>query len=213
MTQQSALAGSGAKGHNTMAKQASAARIEPMRTEERTSQRDSQNPTVYGSLGISQHLNQGAANTFAGTVALAAGTATVTFPTAYNAAPVCTANDTSAVATLRAQTAATALTQTQSSGTDTFAYICVGNPNQRGCDERLTVPLIGHFPHVEPMHIPEPAHYWALFVAGHGLHVLKRASLSAQSVLSSTKTRSEWVRTNALNLTIRFFVNAEAFSY
>jgi hypothetical protein len=90
---------------------------------------DSQNPTVYGSLGISQHLNQGAANTFAGTVALAAGTATVTFPTAYNSAPVCTANDTSAIATVRVQTSATALTLTQSSGTDTIAYICVGNPN------------------------------------------------------------------------------------
>jgi hypothetical protein len=90
---------------------------------------DSQNPTVYGSLGISQHLNQGAANTFAGTVALASGTATVTFPTAYNSAPVCTANDTSAIATVRVQTTATALTLTQSSGTDTIAYICVGNPN------------------------------------------------------------------------------------
>jgi hypothetical protein len=63
------------------------------------------------------------------------------------------------------------------------------------------------------MHIPESAHYWALFVAGHGLHVLKRASLSAQSTLSGTKSRREWVRTNALNLTIRFFVNAVAFSY
>jgi hypothetical protein len=90
---------------------------------------DSQNPTVYGSLGISQHLNQGAANTFAGTVALAAGTATVTFPTAYNAAPVCTANDTSAIATVRVQTSTTVLTLSQSSGTDTIAYICVGNPN------------------------------------------------------------------------------------
>jgi hypothetical protein len=90
---------------------------------------DSQNPTVYGSLGISQHLNQGAANTFAGTVALASGTATVTFPTAYNSAPVCTANDTSAIATVRVQTTTTALTLTQSSGTDTIAYICVGNPN------------------------------------------------------------------------------------
>ena len=90
---------------------------------------DSQNPAVYGSLGISQHLNQGAANTFAGTVALAAGTATVTFPTAYNSAPVCTANDTSAIATVRVQTTATTVTLTQSSGTDTIAYICVGNPN------------------------------------------------------------------------------------
>lgn len=43
--------------------------------------------------------------------------------------------------------------------------------------------------------------------------MLKRASLSAQSVLSGTKTRTEWVRTNALALTIRFFINAAAFSY
>ncbi len=91
--------------------------------------RDSSNPQVYGSLGVSQHLNQGAANTFAGTVALASGTATVTFPTAYNTAPVCVANDTSAIATVRVQTSATALTLSQSSGTDTIMYVCVGNPN------------------------------------------------------------------------------------
>jgi hypothetical protein len=66
--------------------------------------RDQRNPAVYASLGISQHLNQGAANTFAGTVALAAGSATVTFPTAYNSAPVCAASDTLAVATMRVQT-------------------------------------------------------------------------------------------------------------
>ena len=63
------------------------------------------------------------------------------------------------------------------------------------------------------MHIPENAHLWALFVAGHGPHVLKRASLSAESRLSGTKTRLEWVRTNALNLAIRLFVNAAGFSY
>jgi hypothetical protein len=54
---------------------------------------------------------------------------------------------------------------------------------------------------------------WTLFVAGHGLHVLKRASLSAQSRLSGTRSRTEWLRTNALTLTIRFFINAAAFSY
>jgi len=54
---------------------------------------------------------------------------------------------------------------------------------------------------------------WALFVAGHGLHVLKRASLSAQSRLSGTRSRLEWLQTNALTLAIRFFVNAAAFSY
>ena len=63
------------------------------------------------------------------------------------------------------------------------------------------------------MHIPESAHLWTLFVAGHGLHVLKRASLSAKSRLSGTKTRREWLRTNALALGIRLFVNATAFSY
>jgi hypothetical protein len=81
---------------------------------------------VFGPTG---HPIAGAANTFAGSVALASGTATVTFPTAYNSAPVCTANDTSAIATVRVQTTATTLTLTQSLGTDTIAYICVGNPN------------------------------------------------------------------------------------
>jgi hypothetical protein len=63
------------------------------------------------------------------------------------------------------------------------------------------------------MHLPESAHLWALFVAGHGLHVLKRASLSAKSRLSGTKTRAEWLRTNALTLAIRLFINAAGFSY
>jgi len=63
------------------------------------------------------------------------------------------------------------------------------------------------------LHLPESTHLWALFVAGHGLHVLKRASLSATSRLSGTKTRIEWLRTNALNLAIRLFVNAAGFSY
>jgi hypothetical protein len=63
------------------------------------------------------------------------------------------------------------------------------------------------------MQIPESAHLWALFIGGHGLHVIKRASLSAESHLSGTKTRIEWMRTNALGLVIRLFVNAAAFSY
>ena len=63
------------------------------------------------------------------------------------------------------------------------------------------------------MHIPENFHLWALFAAGHGLHVLKRAGLSVQSRISGTKTRVQWLQTNALNLSIRFFVNAAAFSY
>jgi len=63
------------------------------------------------------------------------------------------------------------------------------------------------------MHLPENTHLWALFAAGHGLHVLKRASLSAESKISGTRNRLDWFRTNALALAIRFFVNAAAFSY
>jgi hypothetical protein len=63
------------------------------------------------------------------------------------------------------------------------------------------------------MYIPENAHLWALFAAGHGLHVLKRASLSTASRISGTKSRREWLKVNALTLTIRFFVNAATFSY
>jgi hypothetical protein len=63
------------------------------------------------------------------------------------------------------------------------------------------------------MQIPGSAHLWALFIGGHGLHVMKRASLSAGSTLSGTKTRVEWLRTNALTLVIRLVVNAAAFSY
>jgi hypothetical protein len=63
------------------------------------------------------------------------------------------------------------------------------------------------------MHIPESAHFWGLFVGGHALHVMKRAGLSVQSSISGTKSRVEWLRTNAMNLVIRFFVNAAAFSY
>ena len=43
--------------------------------------------------------------------------------------------------------------------------------------------------------------------------MLKRAGLSVQSRISGTKTRVQWLQTNALNLAIRFFVNAAAFSY
>ena len=63
------------------------------------------------------------------------------------------------------------------------------------------------------IHLPENAHLWTLFAAGHGLHVLKRASLSAESKISGIRNRIEWLRTNALALVIRFFVNAAAFSY
>jgi hypothetical protein len=63
------------------------------------------------------------------------------------------------------------------------------------------------------MHLPESAHLWTLFASGHALHVLKRASLSAESKISGVRNRLEWLRANALALAIRFFVNAAAFSY
>jgi hypothetical protein len=63
------------------------------------------------------------------------------------------------------------------------------------------------------MRVPEHTFLWALFIAGHGLHVLKRASLSAGSRLSGTRTCLEWFRTNALTLAIRLFINSAAFSY
>lgn len=63
------------------------------------------------------------------------------------------------------------------------------------------------------MYVPEQVKLWTLFITGHGLHVFKRASLSAESRLSGTKSRLEWFRTNALTLLIRFFVNSAAFSY
>jgi hypothetical protein len=63
------------------------------------------------------------------------------------------------------------------------------------------------------MQVPETLHLWFLFGCGHALHVLKRASLSAQSSLSGTRSRIEWIQTNFLALVIRFFVNGAAFSY
>jgi hypothetical protein len=63
------------------------------------------------------------------------------------------------------------------------------------------------------LQLPENAHLWALFAAGHGLHVWKRASLSAHSKLSGTRTCAECLKSNTLNLAIRLFVNAAAFSY
>jgi hypothetical protein len=63
------------------------------------------------------------------------------------------------------------------------------------------------------LHLPEDVQLWAIFAAGHGLHVLKRASLSTASRISGTKSRRQWFRVNALTLAIRFFVNAATFAY
>ncbi len=63
------------------------------------------------------------------------------------------------------------------------------------------------------MHLPNDAPLWALFVTGHGLHVVKRASLSTASRISGVNSRWQWFKMNALTLAIRFFVNAATFSY
>jgi hypothetical protein len=71
---------------------------------------------------------QTAANQWAGTVTLAAGSGSFTFPTAYIAAPICVATDTTAANAVKASATTTALTLT-GTGTDVIAFICVGNPN------------------------------------------------------------------------------------
>jgi hypothetical protein len=63
------------------------------------------------------------------------------------------------------------------------------------------------------MHIPVNAPLWGLFMAGHALHVLKRAGLSKASKISGVTSRREWFEVNALTLLIRLFANAAAFSY
>jgi hypothetical protein len=87
------------------------------------------------------------------------------------------------------------------------------NPENAAPGAACCAPTENAFLEILPMHLPEPIHLWALFAAGHGLHVMKRASLSTVSRISGTKSRAQWMRTNALNLAIRFFVNAAAFSY
>jgi hypothetical protein len=83
-----------------------------------------------GNLALAK-LNQTTANSFAGTATLSNGMATVTFPTAYNSAPVCTANDTSTATAVRVQTTTTTLTLTLSEprGTDVINWSCQGNPD------------------------------------------------------------------------------------
>jgi hypothetical protein len=70
------------------------------------------------------------ANGFAGIVTLAANTATVTFPTAFTAVPVCVAIDQTTPQLIKAAPTATNVAITDTVGaTDVVAYICVGNPN------------------------------------------------------------------------------------
>jgi hypothetical protein len=93
-------------------------------------------------LYVGGHLNQASAGTTAagaGTMTSTAGictassatTCVVTFSTTFQATPVCTVTDqtTTANGALKALPTATNLTITTTSSSDTFSYICVGNPN------------------------------------------------------------------------------------
>lgn len=85
---------------------------------------------MYTPAVASQKINQVAANTYAGTATLVGGTITVTFPTAYNSAPVCVANDQTTAAALKVTTLAASVTiATSGSTTDSVFYSCTGNPN------------------------------------------------------------------------------------
>lgn len=91
---------------------------------------------------VGGHLNQAAAGTTAtgaGTMnssagictASAATTCVVTFATAFQSTPVCMVTDqtTTANGALKALPTTTNLTITTASSSDTFSYLCVGNPN------------------------------------------------------------------------------------
>ncbi len=67
---------------------------------------------------------------FAGIVTLAGSTATVTFPTAYTAIPVCLAVDQTTPQLIKAAPTVSTVVLTDTVGaTDVVAWVCVGNPN------------------------------------------------------------------------------------
>jgi hypothetical protein len=84
--------------------------------------------TTSHTIGIGG-VNQLSANgNLAGSVPLSSGSKMVPFSPGFASAPACTATDTSAANPVRASATASALTLT-GTGSDTVAYICVGNPN------------------------------------------------------------------------------------
>jgi hypothetical protein len=89
---------------------------------------------------VGGHLNQSAAGTTsagAGTMpstagictASAATTCVVTFSTAFQNAPTCAVTDQTNAIVFKALPSTTTLTITAASNSDTWSYICVGNPN------------------------------------------------------------------------------------
>ncbi len=88
--------------------------------------------TVCGLPGQTQtpaRLGQIAANQFAGTAKLSNGAVTVTFTTPYHNAPICVANDTTSASNGIKPTATAAYVVFSGAGSDSIAYICIGNPN------------------------------------------------------------------------------------
>lgn len=63
-----------------------------------------------------------------GASTLAGGTKAITFATAFTAAPLCFAVDTTAANAIKTSTSTTVLTVTGTT-TDTFNYFCLANPN------------------------------------------------------------------------------------
>jgi len=94
------------------------------------------NLTVTGNIGFiggkrEHFITHAANNDYAGTcTALSSATCTVTFTTAYTVAPVCTVTDQTNITAVKATpTTGSLVITTSASSSDTFAYICVGNPD------------------------------------------------------------------------------------
>ncbi len=91
---------------------------------------------VNGQTGAASFakINQDATNNYAGTIAMASGTsASATFSTPFNSAPVCTLTPTSDPSSVGAwwvtTTTSTVTANVKSAGAITFNYVCAGNPN------------------------------------------------------------------------------------
>lgn len=82
-----------------------------------------------GQTDAPAHLGQMAENQFAGTTKLSNGTVTVTFPTPYQTAPICVANDTTSSSNGIKPIPTATKVVFAGAGSDSIAYICVGNPN------------------------------------------------------------------------------------
>lgn len=84
---------------------------------------------------LSGHVNQAAAGTaaalnFAGSCTLAANTCTMTFPVAFQSAPVCLATDQTTPQLVKAPATTASVVVTDTVGaTDVVSVVCFGNPN------------------------------------------------------------------------------------